>query len=61
MDPEREQTLQALAELVREARSGTCWDSTRAEELLRRQSSIEELTSLGIGSDVIEAVWGEAR
>jgi hypothetical protein len=61
VDTDRREILQTLIAMVREGRSGTCWDSEQAGRLLRSQSSVEEVKSLGVEAELIDAVWGDER
>lgn len=47
MDEDRRQTLQTLVELAEGSSAANCWDDRRAENLLRSQSSPEELREIG--------------
>ncbi|HUP66408.1 MAG TPA: hypothetical protein VM557_14115 [Thermoanaerobaculia bacterium] len=61
MPADRRKTLETLLELASGDDSGGCWDPSRARELLRGQSSREELESLGADPTLIEELWPENR
>ena len=56
-EDERRKTLQTLIELAEGSNPGGCWDDRRAEELLRSQSTPEELRALGASETTISHVW----
>ena len=56
---ERRRTLLALIDLAEGHNPNDCWDDRRAMELLRSQSSADELRELGAGEDLIEHVFTE--
>ncbi len=47
MDDDRRSTLRTLIDLAEASNPADCWDDSRAEELLRSQSSPDELRELG--------------
>jgi 6-pyruvoyltetrahydropterin/6-carboxytetrahydropterin synthase len=57
-DDARRKTLQALIELAKGSSPSACWDDLRAEDLLRSQSTPEEMRALGMSEEMIERVWG---
>lgn len=57
----RVETLTMLIELSEGDSSGNCWGPDRAERLLRRQSSANELRELGLGEQRIEAIFGKSE
>lgn len=57
----RVETLTMLIELSEGDSSGSCWGPDRAERLLRRQSSANELRELGLGEQRIEAIFGKSE
>lgn len=59
MDEKRRKTLEALLEIAAEDDPRTCWDPSRAMELLRNQSSLEELREAGAGEEILAALWPE--
>ncbi|HEX6179142.1 MAG TPA: 6-carboxytetrahydropterin synthase [Thermoanaerobaculia bacterium] len=56
-DEERRKTLRALIDLAQGSNPADCWDDRRAEELLRSQSSPEELRELGASQETIEHLF----
>ena len=59
MDENRRRTLLALIDLASDSTPNACWDDQRAIELLRRESTIEELRELGATEGIIEHVFPE--
>lgn len=59
MDENRRRTLLALIDLASDSNPNACWDDQRAIELLRRESTIEELRELGATEGIIEHVFPE--
>jgi hypothetical protein len=59
MDEERRQTLLALVHLAEGDSPSACWDDRRAIELLRKETTREELRELGVGEGMIEHVFPE--
>lgn len=57
VDDERRKTLQTLLDLARGSSPSDCWDDQRAEDLLRSQSTPEELRSVGATETMIEHVF----
>jgi 6-pyruvoyltetrahydropterin/6-carboxytetrahydropterin synthase len=57
-DAARRKTLQTLIELAEGSSPADCWDDTRAEDLLRSQSTPEEVRELGMSEEMIGRVWG---
>ena len=57
-EEKRRKTLQTLIELAESSNPGDCWDDRRAEDLLRSQSTAEELRELGAAEVTIEHVFG---
>jgi len=57
METERRQTLELLVELAADDDSGGCWDDSRARNLLRSQSSPEELREIGAEETLIQRLW----
>jgi 6-pyruvoyltetrahydropterin/6-carboxytetrahydropterin synthase len=53
----RRKTLQTLIELAEGSSPADCWDDTRAEDLLRSQSTPEEVRELGMSEEMIERVF----
>lgn len=58
---DRRKTLLTLIELAEESSPGSCWDDQRAIDLLRSQSSAEELRALGVSERTIEHVFPESH
>ena len=56
-EDERRKTLLTLIELAQGSSPSDCWDDRRAEDLLRSQSSPEELRALGATESTISHVW----
>ncbi|HXH39524.1 MAG TPA: 6-carboxytetrahydropterin synthase [Thermoanaerobaculia bacterium] len=54
----RRKTLQTLIELAERSNPAACWDDTRAEDLLRSQSTPSELRELGMSEEMIDRVFG---
>jgi 6-pyruvoyltetrahydropterin/6-carboxytetrahydropterin synthase len=54
----RRKTLQTLIELADGSSPADCWDDSRAEDLLRSQSSAAEARELGMTEQMIERVFG---
>lgn len=61
VDETRRRTLLALIELASESTPSACWDDGRAIDLLRRQSTAEELRELGAKEGLIEIVFPESH
>jgi 6-pyruvoyltetrahydropterin/6-carboxytetrahydropterin synthase len=57
-DAERRKTLRTLIELAEGSSPADCWDDRRAEDLLRSQSTPDEVRELGMSEEMIERVWG---
>lgn len=58
-DEERRKTLRTLLDLAAGSSPADCWDDGRAEDLLRSQSTPEELRALGASDATIRHVFGE--
>jgi hypothetical protein len=56
---DRKQTLRALIALAQASNPADCWDDERAVELLRSQSSPDELRALGMSDAMIALVFAE--
>jgi 6-pyruvoyltetrahydropterin/6-carboxytetrahydropterin synthase len=50
--------LQTLIELAERSNPADCWDDRRAEDLLRSQSTPDEVRELGMSEEMIVRVWG---
>jgi hypothetical protein len=59
LDEARRKTLLTLIELAQGSSPNDCWDDSRAEDLLRSQSTPEELRELGMSEKMIEHVFAE--
>jgi len=57
-DTARRKTLQTLIELAEGSSPADCWDDRRAEDLLRSQSTPDEVRELGMSEEMISRVWG---
>lgn len=60
MDENRRKTLSTLISLAEASNPAACWDDTRAEALLRSQSSPQEVRELGMSEEMIDRVFGTA-
>ncbi len=60
LDSERLKTLETLLALAADSNPGACYDDQRAEELLRSQSSPEELRAAGASEQTIEHIFARA-
>jgi hypothetical protein len=60
-DDRRRATLLTLIELAQGSNPNDCWDDQRAEDLLRSQSTPEELRELGMSEQMIERIFAEKR
>jgi 6-pyruvoyltetrahydropterin/6-carboxytetrahydropterin synthase len=58
-EDERRKTLRALIELAGGSNPADCWDDGRAEDLLRSQSTPDELRELGMSEEMILRIFGE--
>lgn len=54
---DRAATLRLLVDLAMKPGTDSCWDSGRAETLLRNQSSATELRALGVSEEIIGYLW----
>jgi 6-pyruvoyltetrahydropterin/6-carboxytetrahydropterin synthase len=59
-DTARRKTLQTLIELAQGSSPADCWDDRRAEDLLRSQSTPDEVRELGMSEEMIARVFGAA-
>jgi 6-pyruvoyltetrahydropterin/6-carboxytetrahydropterin synthase len=57
----RRKTLQTLIELAEGSSPADCWDDRRAEDLLRSQSTPDEVRELGMSEEMIARVFGAAN
>ncbi len=60
IDAERRKTLETLIALAEDSSPGSCWDDQRAENLLRSQSSPEELREAGASEKTIQHIFARA-
>jgi hypothetical protein len=60
-DQSRRRTLLALIELASDSNPNACWDDQRAIELLRRETTPEEMRELGAAPGIIEFVFPESH
>lgn len=61
LDDERRRTLLTLIELATGFNPSDCWDDRRAMELLRAQSTPDELRELGMSEAMIEHIFAETH
>ena len=61
LDEARKKTLQTLIALAEGSSPNDCWDDKRAEDLLRSQSTPEELRELGMSEKMIQHIFAERR
>jgi hypothetical protein len=54
----RIRTLRTLIELASDSNASGCWGDDRAEDLLRSQSSPEEVRAMGMSDAMIARIWG---
>ena len=54
---DRERTLRTLIELAAGNNPTDCWDDRRALELLRSQTTADELRSMGVAADMIDEIF----
>lgn len=59
VDESRRKTLLTLIHLAEENSPSACWDDRRAIELLRRETSEEELRELGASETLIAHIFAE--
>lgn len=59
MDEARRKTLQTLVTLWQEREAPGCYDRDDAANLLRSQSSSDELREIGIDDETIARIWPE--
>jgi 6-pyruvoyltetrahydropterin/6-carboxytetrahydropterin synthase len=56
-DAARRKTLQTLIELAEGSSPSDCWDDSRAEDLLRSQSTPDEVRELGMSEEMIARIF----
>jgi hypothetical protein len=54
---DRQRTIETLLELAAGNNPNDCWDDTRARELLRSQSTADELRDMGVSDEMIEEIF----
>lgn len=54
-------TLRTLIEMADDSSPNLCWDDKRAADLLRSQSSPDELRVLGASDSLIRHIFGDRR
>ena len=59
MDEQRRRTLLTLVDLAGENSPTACWDDKRAVELLRKETSAQELREAGVDERMIAFVFPE--
>jgi 6-pyruvoyltetrahydropterin/6-carboxytetrahydropterin synthase len=57
-DDARRKTLRTLITLAEQSNPSDCWDDSRAEDLLRSQSTAAEVRELGMSEQMIERIFG---
>jgi len=57
VDDRRRKTIETLLMLAEDSNPASCWDDSRAEDLLRSQSSPEELRELGASQSTIDHIF----
>lgn len=57
LDAERRKTLETLISLAEDSNPASCYDDSRAEDLLRSQSSPEELRAAGAKESTIKHIF----
>jgi len=57
---DRERTIRTLIELAARNNPTDCWDDRRARELLRSQSTADELRAMGVAGDLIDEIFPPA-
>jgi hypothetical protein len=53
----RVRTLRTLIELASDSNASGCWGDDRAEDLLRSQSSPDEVRAMGMSDAMIARIW----
>ena len=59
VDESRRRTLLTLIELATDNSPNACWDDARARDLLRKETTAEELRELGVEEPMIAFVFQE--
>lgn len=60
-DAARRKTLRTLIELAEGSSPSDCWDDARAEDLLRSQSTPDEVRELGMSEEMIDRIFRESK
>ena len=60
-DAARRKTLRTLIELAEGSSPSDCWDDARAEDLLRSQSTPDEVRELGMSEEMIARIFRESK
>jgi 6-pyruvoyltetrahydropterin/6-carboxytetrahydropterin synthase len=60
-DTARRKTLRTLIELAEGSSPSDCWDDARAEDLLRSQSTPDEVRELGMSEEMIDRIFRESK
>ena len=60
-EDERRRALRTLIELAQGTSLSTCYDDHRVEELIRSQSTAEEMRELGMEETLVDIIFGEKR
>ena len=60
-DAARRKTLRTLIELAEGSSPSDCWDDARAEDLLRSQSTPNEVRELGMSEEMIDRIFRESK
>jgi hypothetical protein len=58
-DLRRRRTIETLIDLATNSDPGGCWDDSRAEDLLRSQSTPAEVRAAGMDESMIRRIWAE--
>lgn len=56
-EEQRLKTIRTLMRLAEGNSASSCWDDRRAEELLRNESTADELRSLGMSEAMIQHIF----
>lgn len=59
IDESRRKTLESLIALATQSNPSSCWDDRRAEDLLRSQSTPDELRELGASEEAIAHIFAD--
>ena len=61
LDEKRRRTLLTLVDLASENSATACWDDRRAVELLRKETTADELREAGVDERLIDFVFAETH